>query len=90
MHPPAILLARRYLDIVDALKTPTGGSAIKSHLFRVLKPILDAQPDESFRARIGKSRTVEQYREVLDELEALVKVCLYPCGPGRRRSDQPG
>jgi hypothetical protein len=76
MHPPSTLLARRYLDIVGSLKTPTGNSAIKSHIFRVLKPILDAQPDEAFRAKIGKARTVAEYRAVVEELEGLVKVGL--------------
>ena len=76
MHPPSIILAKRYLDIVGALETPTGNTAIKSHIFRMLKPILDAQWDEKMREKIGKARDLEGYRAVVDEIEGLVKVCL--------------
>lgn len=75
MHPPSTILAHRYLDIVAALKTPTANSAIKSHIFRMLKPILDAQPDEKMRERIGKARDVEGYRAVIRDMESLVQVC---------------
>jgi tRNA-dihydrouridine synthase 1 len=68
------LLAHRYLDIVASLRTPTGNSAMKSHLFRLLKPVLDKQPDETLRIEIAKSRDVEELRAVVRTIEAILKV----------------
>jgi tRNA-dihydrouridine synthase 1 len=52
-HPSVFLLANRYLDIVESLKVRTSPSAVKSHLFRMLKPALDV--DESIRELIGRT-----------------------------------
>ena len=76
-HPSVFLLARRYLDIVESLKTRTGPSAIKSHLFRLLKPALDV--DESLRELIGRTPImpetgIDSMREIVDKLEARLKV----------------
>jgi tRNA-dihydrouridine synthase 1 len=76
-HPPLTLLARRYLDIVEGLKTATANSAIRSHLFRLLKPELDR--DESIRnkiaaARVPVSGNLDEFRAVLQEIDDKVKV----------------
>lgn len=68
------MLCKRYLDIVESLKTQTGGSAIKSHLFRLLKPYLDSLPDEKMREKIGLARSVSEYRAIIGELEEMMKV----------------
>jgi tRNA-dihydrouridine synthase 1 len=72
-YPSSILLALRYLDIVDGLKTRTAGSAVKAHMFRLLKPLL--ADDEDLRqiiARTGlapEGRT-DRYREALNTIAA--------------------
>lgn len=69
-HPPITLLAHRYLDIVEALETPTAGSAIKAHLFRLLKPVLDT--DEELRVQIATCRWSEGmhgFREIIRDIE---------------------
>lgn len=76
-HPSVFLLARRYLDIVASLKTRTGPSAIKSHLFRLLKPALDV--DESLRELIGRTPIMPEtgldaMRQIVDKLEERLKV----------------
>lgn len=47
---------------------------MKSHLFRLLKPILDAQPDESLRIEIAKSAGVDELRIVVKTIEEMMKV----------------
>lgn len=83
-HPSLILLANRYLDIVAGLRTPTGNSAMKSHLFRLLKPVLDAQPDESMRIKIAQCAGLEGLRGVVREIEELLKPEMAAAGPSWR------
>lgn len=76
-HPSVFLLARRYLDIVSSLKTRTGSSAVKSHLFRILKPALDI--NESMREQIGRTPVMPEtglktMRDIVDRLEASMQV----------------
>ena len=76
-HPPLTLLGRRYLDIVEGLKTATASSAIRSHLFRLLKPELDR--DETLRnkiaaAKVPPSGKLDDFRAVLQEIDDKVKV----------------
>ncbi|KAF7291124.1 tRNA-dihydrouridine synthase 1 [Mycena indigotica] len=54
LHPPVISLALEYLEIVKSLKTVTSASAIKGHLFKILRPALPKHPD--LRERLGKAR----------------------------------
>ncbi|ODN73875.1 hypothetical protein L202_07391 [Cryptococcus amylolentus CBS 6039] len=84
-HPPVTLLAHRYLDIVESLKTPTSGSAIKSHLFRLLKPVLDT--DEELRVRIATCRWTEGmsgFREIIDDIAARCQPLKEELGEGWR------
>lgn len=90
-HPPATLLAHRYLDIVASLKTPTAGSAIKAHLFRLLKPILDAEPDETLRIKVANcfhagpgEEGIKSFREVVREVERSVQAEMDAAGPSWR------
>ena len=76
-YPPIHVLAHHYLDIVDRLKTRTSGSAIKAHLFRVLKPGLEQHPD--IRNRLGEMFMREGtglggYRALIDELKEKMAV----------------
>lgn len=67
-----LLLARRYLDICEKLQTPTSGNAMKSHMFRVLRPILDKHDDlRDVLVRTGLlDGKVDEYRKSLDIIEA--------------------
>jgi tRNA-dihydrouridine synthase 1 len=47
---------------------------MKSHLFRLLKPYLDAQPTEATRIRITQCSGVEGLRELVREIEEALKV----------------
>ncbi|BEJ13407.1 hypothetical protein CspHIS471_0305810 [Cutaneotrichosporon sp. HIS471] len=71
-YPNMLLLARRYLDINEKLKTPTSGNAMKSHMFRVLRPILDQHDDlRDLLSRTGLlDGKVDEYRKALDKIEA--------------------
>lgn len=51
--PRLISLAREYLDICERLHTPTAGSAIKAHLFRLTRPALEVHRD--LRPMLGQS-----------------------------------
>jgi len=78
-------MANRYLDIVDSLKTRTSPSAVKSHLFRMLKPALDI--DESIREQIGRTPMfadsgLDAVRAVIKTLEDRLKGEIEAAGPG--------
>ncbi|KAJ9121571.1 hypothetical protein QFC22_002190 [Naganishia vaughanmartiniae] len=71
-YPPIHTIAHHYLDIVDRLKTRTTGSAIKAHLFRILKPGLEKHVD--LRNKLGEMWMREGtgmggYRALIDELK---------------------
>jgi tRNA-dihydrouridine synthase 1 len=76
-YPPIHVLAHHYLDIVERLKTRTAGSAIKAHLFRVLKPGLEKHVD--IRNKLGEmymkeGTGVSGYRALIDELKEKLEV----------------
>ncbi|WVF66665.1 hypothetical protein IAT40_001406 [Kwoniella sp. CBS 6097] len=84
-HPPITLMANRYLDIVEALKTPTAGSAIKAHLFRMLKPVLDT--DEGLRIKIATARYDQgmgDFRALLEEIDRRCEASRTEAGPSWR------
>ncbi|OAX37879.1 Dus-domain-containing protein [Rhizopogon vinicolor AM-OR11-026] len=69
-HPPHVDLALEYLDIVKSLKTPTATSAVKGHLFKIMRPALSRETD--LRERLGRIRgpnVVEEYVEVANEMK---------------------
>ncbi|KAL9936967.1 hypothetical protein V8E36_004202 [Tilletia maclaganii] len=63
--PAIIPLAHEYLDIVRGLKTQTGISAIKAHLFRICKPALNRHHD--LRQVLGRSHTRQPEVEAASE-----------------------
>ena len=69
LHPRHTALAREYLAIVQAQRTPTSPSAVKGHLFKLLRPGLARATD--LRERLGRLR-VERGTVVWDECEALL------------------
>ncbi|KAL4064108.1 dihydrouridine synthase-domain-containing protein [Scleroderma yunnanense] len=70
LHMPHAEMALEYLDIVQSLRTRTAPSAIKGHLFKIMRPALAREPD--LRDRLGKISgpdAVEKYVEVVREMQ---------------------
>ncbi|OBZ68583.1 tRNA-dihydrouridine(16/17) synthase [NAD(P)(+)] [Grifola frondosa] len=75
-HPRHTALAREYLNIVKEQRTPTSHSAVKGHLFKLLRPALGRETD--LRERLGRVRVdrvekessnpYERYEEIVAEL----------------------
>lgn len=84
-------MALEYLDIVRSLKTDTAPSAVKGHLFKILRPALVRETD--LRDRLGKVMQkgtgkgkglnkergwVDEYAQIVREVEERMEVsCLY-------------
>ncbi|KZT01148.1 Dus-domain-containing protein [Laetiporus sulphureus 93-53] len=73
-HPRHTTLALEYLAIVKAQRTPTSPSAVKGHLFKLLRPALGREKD--LREQLGRVRTDknedgamwEKYEEIVKDL----------------------
>ncbi|KAG6907673.1 hypothetical protein DXG01_007823 [Tephrocybe rancida] len=57
-NPPSAALALEYLAIVRAQRTRTSPSAVKGHLFKILRPALARKAYHDLREQIGKVRVV--------------------------------
>lgn len=81
LHPPHTRLALEYLAIVKSLKTRTRPSAVKGHLFKLLRPALGRETD--LREQLGRVRTDkgkegetwDKYEAIVKELDARMLVC---------------
>ncbi|KIM64170.1 hypothetical protein SCLCIDRAFT_62590, partial [Scleroderma citrinum Foug A] len=70
LHLPHANMALEYLDIVQSLKTRTAQSAVKGHLFKIMRPALAREPDLRERlAKISGSDAIERYVEVVREMQ---------------------
>ena len=82
LHLPHTRLALEYLAIVKAQKTRTKGSAVKGHLFKLLRPALGRETDLRDRLgriqikRVGDSEAWDQYEAIVKELDERMLVCL--------------
>ncbi|KAF8531544.1 dihydrouridine synthase-domain-containing protein [Gautieria morchelliformis] len=68
-HPPHAELALEYLSIVRGLKTPTPLSAVKGHLFKIMRPALGIEKD--LRDRLGRARgpgTLDEYHAICEDM----------------------
>ena len=75
LHLPHADLALEYLRIVKGLKTKTSLSAIKGHLFKLMRPGLARELD--LRDRLGKIKggdPVDEYLEVVEEMKKRMDV----------------
>jgi len=75
LHLPHADLALEYLRIVKGIKTKTPLSAIKGHLFKLMRPGLARELD--LRDRLGKIRgedPVDEYLEVVEEMKRRMDV----------------
>ncbi|KAI5120563.1 hypothetical protein M0805_002513 [Coniferiporia weirii] len=70
---PHTVLAEEYLTIVRALRTPTHSSAVKGHLFKLLRPALPGETD--LRERLGRvrGRPAKEKDAMLDDYETIVR-----------------
>ncbi|KAG6808943.1 hypothetical protein H0H92_002287 [Tricholoma furcatifolium] len=81
-------LALEYLAIVRAQRTRTSLSAVKGHLFKILRPALKREPYWDLRERLGRVRTVsgkrsadgEEDKTWIDEYQAI-------CEEAKKRLD---
>ncbi|CDO68497.1 hypothetical protein BN946_scf184499.g22 [Trametes cinnabarina] len=83
-HPRNTGLALEYLSIVKSQKTLTTPSAVKGHLFKLLRPALAKYPD--LRERMGRIRVErgerdkdggvawDRYEQVIRELDSRLEV----------------
>lgn len=79
-HPPHADLALEYLSIVRSLKTPTPLSAVKGHLFKIMRPALGIEKD--LRDRLGRARgpgTLDEYQTICEEMRERMEVSQVPC-----------
>lgn len=77
LHLPHADLALEYLEIVQGLKTPTSLSAVKGHLFKLLRPALARETD--LRDELSKIRgpqAVERYVDVVREMKQRMDVSI--------------
>jgi hypothetical protein len=73
--PDSIWTCRRYLAIVECLKTATASSAIRAHLFKLLHAYFEDPRFQDMRSRLAMcGSTLADFKGFLDELGALVEV----------------
>lgn len=80
LHLPHADLALEYLDIVQGLKTPTSLSAVKGHLFKLLRPALARETDlRDELSKVRGPRSLERYVEVVREMKQRMDVSISHC-----------
>jgi tRNA-dihydrouridine synthase 1 len=75
VHPPHTDLALEYLSIVRELQTKPSPSAIKGHLFKLMRPGLVRETD--LRERLGRIKgdcTIDVYFEIVKEMQVRMEV----------------
>ena len=70
-HPRHADLALEYLSIVRNLKSATSVSAIKGHLFKIMRPGLIRELD--LREKLGRVRINQ--KKLREELSAYISIC---------------
>lgn len=82
LHLPHTRLALEYLDIVRSLQTWTSPSAVKGHLFKLLRPAFGRETDlrdQLGRVRFTKGKEREayaKYEEIVKQMDERMKVCV--------------
>ncbi|KAI0348206.1 Dus-domain-containing protein [Trametopsis cervina] len=72
LHLPHTMLALEYLEIVNSLQTWTSPSAVKGHLFKLLRPGMNRETD--LREQLGRVRfTKGKEKEAYAKYEEIVK-----------------
>lgn len=70
-HPHHADLALEYLSIVQSLKTHTAVSAVKGHLFKLMRPGLAKETE--LRERLGRIKVAKDGRDGFGEYEELCR-----------------
>ncbi|KAH7888536.1 dihydrouridine synthase-domain-containing protein [Phlebopus sp. FC_14] len=71
LHLPHADLAIEYLKIVQSLKTKISLSAVKGHLFKIMRPALAREKDlREQLSKISGPRAVDRYIEVAQEMKS--------------------
>lgn len=79
-YPPSVWLARRYLAIVTSLKTQTATSAIRSHLFKLFRPMFESGILVDFRTSLGDhptsgwQQTIDWFVSWVEQVDAALLV----------------
>lgn len=80
LHLPHTRLALEYLDIVKSQETWTSPSAVKGHLFKLLRPAIGRETDlrdQLGRVRFTKGKEKEaylKYEEIVKQMDERMKV----------------
>jgi len=77
LHPPHAELALEYLSITKELKTKPSMSAVKGHLFKLMRPGLVRETD--LREKLGKIKSdgaIDVYIELVEEMKRRMEVSL--------------
>ncbi|KAG5640910.1 hypothetical protein DXG03_006677 [Asterophora parasitica] len=86
-NPPLAPLALEYLDIVRSQRTRTSPSAVKGHLFKILRPALAQPKHHDLREKLGRVKVdaprrvaegeqwvwVDEYVRICEELAARLE-----------------
>lgn len=72
LYAPAPFVARQYLAVVLSLETQTGFSAIKSHLFKLCRPIFAADKHTDMRSALGSNFAGKTWRDKVEQVEQWV------------------
>ncbi len=81
LHLPHTMLALEYLAIVNSLETWTSPSAVKGHLFKLLRPAMSKETDlreQLGRVRFQKGKEKEayaKYEEIVKQMDERMRVC---------------
>lgn len=80
LHLPHTMLALEYLAIVNSLETWTSPSAVKGHLFKLLRPAMSKETDlreQLGRVRFQKGKEKEayaKYEEIVKQMDERMRV----------------
>ena len=80
LHLPHTTLALEYLKIVNSLETWTSPSAVKGHLFKLLRPAMSRETDlreKLGRVRFQKGKEKEAYatyEEIVNQMDERMRV----------------
>lgn len=72
IHPPAWLVARKYLAYVERYPIPAGMA--KSHLFKLFHRCIAMEENAELRAKLGQSTSIKQLYEVVESFEQKYSV----------------
>lgn len=73
IHPPAWIVAKKYLDCVERYPIPAGMA--KSHLFKLFHRCIAMDENSELRSKLGQSTTMEQLYDVIKCFKDKYELC---------------